>query len=67
MNFNYFLTLLLFIRSAIIEDLVNKTVLAGWDGLIIDYEPNENSTIEHAQLTALVTNVKNLTLSYQPF
>ena len=53
------LVLKISIRSATIDDLVNKTVSAGWDGLIVDYEPNESYTVEHAQLTALVKNAKN--------
>jgi len=39
-------------RSSTIDDLVQKTVSAGWDGLMFDYEPNINYTIKHARLTA---------------
>jgi len=39
-------------RSSTIDDLVQKTLSAGWDGVMIDYEPKINYTIQHARLTA---------------
>jgi len=35
-------------RSRIVDDLVSKAVSSGVDGVIMDYEPTEEYTREHA-------------------